>query len=147
MIARPLDLASRLRPAPRNFDAWFYVDAGAIVLFFLLFGSRFVLAPGLGVDFALPQVAGASAGASPVTHYVSVKQSGQIYAADGQLTLEQFRAWLREQARTTPHARLLVRASAGVTTARMAEIAGAARDAGFEAITWAADEPAAGGGQ
>ena len=31
MITRPLDLASRLRPAPRTFDFWFFVNIGLIV--------------------------------------------------------------------------------------------------------------------
>ena len=72
MITRPLDLASRLRPPPRNFDAWFYVNAGLLVLFFYWFGSRFILAPGLGVNFQLPRIAGARAGAAPATHHITV---------------------------------------------------------------------------
>ena len=48
MITRPLELSSRLRPEPRTFDWVFYVNGGLIVLFFSLFGSQFVLAPGLG---------------------------------------------------------------------------------------------------
>lgn len=62
MIVRPLDLASRLRPEPRDFDALFYVNAGMLALFFSLFGSRFVIAPGLELDFQVPVVAGAGRG-------------------------------------------------------------------------------------
>lgn len=49
MITRPLDLESRLSPPPRdlNFVAW--VNVGLIVLFFGLFGSKFVLATGVPV--------------------------------------------------------------------------------------------------
>ena len=65
MITHPLDLASRLRPPPRSFDALFLVNGGLIILFFFLFGSRFVLAPGLGVGFQLPEMAAAGAGAAP----------------------------------------------------------------------------------
>ena len=53
MITRPLDLAAKMRAEPRSFDALFYVNVGVLALFFLVFGSRFVLAPGLGVDFKL----------------------------------------------------------------------------------------------
>ena len=56
MITRPLDLAAKLRPEPRRFDALFYVNVGVLALFFLVFGSRFVLAPGLGLDFKLPEM-------------------------------------------------------------------------------------------
>ena len=60
MITRPLDLASRLRPPPRNFDVFFYVNLGLMVLAFTVLGSRFVLAPGFGVDFQLPEMQGVS---------------------------------------------------------------------------------------
>lgn len=140
MIARPLELASRLRPPPRSFDAWFYVNAAALALFFLFFGSRWVLAPGLGVDFRLPEVAGVRAGGEPATDYVTVRRSGQIYAPSGRLSLEQFRAWLKAEAQGKRRPSLLVRASAGVTTAEMADIASAAHEAGFRVI-WAAEEP------
>src|SRR5207248_1917121 len=63
MITRPLDLAAKLRPEPRNFDFLFLVNGGLLVLFFLLFESRFVLAPGLGLDLHLPEVPGARSGA------------------------------------------------------------------------------------
>lgn len=148
MITRPLDLASRLRPPPKSFDALFYVNVAALALFFLLFGSRFVLAPGLGVDFRLPEVKGARAGASSASHYVTVGRAGQIYAPTGRLTLPEFRSWLLQQARAWRAAHpgaasgptLLVRASAGVTTSEMADISSAASDAGFRVI-WAAEEP------
>ena len=67
MITRPLDLASKLRPPPRNLDMLFLVNGGLLVLFFMLFGSRFVLSPGLGVDFRLPVMAGALANATATT--------------------------------------------------------------------------------
>ena len=63
MITHPLDLASRLRPPPRNHDVLFFLNGALIMMFFVLFGSRFVLAPGLGVDFRLPEMA--RAGAAP----------------------------------------------------------------------------------
>ena len=94
MITRPLDLASKLRPEPRNFDALFYVNVGALALFFLVFGSRFVLAPGLGVDFELPKLPGAVSNAVTTTSTISVKNSGQIFA-DGLLSLPQLREWLK----------------------------------------------------
>ena len=95
MITRPLDLASRLRSAPRNFDALFYVNVGALALFFAMFGSRFVLAPGLGLDFRMPVLAGAMAGAATTQRVVSVLPSGQIFAADGLLNMAQLREWLQ----------------------------------------------------
>ena len=141
MITRPLDLASKLRPEPRSFDAFFYVNVGALVLFFLVFGSRFVLAPGLGVDFKLPEMPGALPGAL-TTSTISVKNSGQIFA-DGLLSMAQLREWLKVEAKKNKHPSLLVRMSAGVPVSVQNEIVSAAREAGFGSnITLAAEEPA-----
>ena len=144
MITRPLDLASKLRPEPRNFDALFYVNVGALALFFLVFGSRFVLAPGLGVDFELPKLPGAVSNAVTTTSTISVKNSGQIFA-DGLLSLPQLREWLKTEAKKNKHPSLLVRMSAGVPVSVQNEIVSAAREAGFGSnITLAAEEPGAG---
>jgi biopolymer transport protein ExbD len=141
MITRPLDLSSRLRPEPRSFDALFYVNAGLLVLFFFLFGSRFVLSPGLGVDFQLPQVQGANAAPQPTTYMVTVENAGQIFVGDGVRRIDELPSWLNEQAKNGNHPSLLVRASAGVPTEIVWKILGMARSAGF-AVTLAADEPA-----
>jgi len=141
MITRPLDLAARLRPEPRNFDAWFYVNAGLLAVFFLVFGSRFVLAPGLEVDFRLPASPGARAGALAATRYITVKNSGQIFGNDGLMNIAQLTAWLKREADKTPQPTLLVKASDGVTNEELLQIFSAARAAGFRPI-WAAEEPA-----
>lgn len=144
MITRPLDLASRLREPPRGFDWLFFVNVGLLGLFFALFGSRFVLAPGLGIDFRLPIVAGANANARPATHVVSVINSGQIFTSDGLRKMSELADWLKLQARGTAAPLLLVRAGADVPTSVLADVASAARGAGFEMI-WAAGEPPAAG--
>ncbi|MBS0663578.1 MAG: biopolymer transporter ExbD [Verrucomicrobia bacterium] len=145
MITRPLDLQSKLRHGPRNFDLLFLVNGGLLVMFFMLFDSKFVLAPGLGVDFRLPVMPGAMANAMATSSTISVKNSGQIFA-DGLLTMDQLREWLKAEARKTKQPSLLVRMSAGVPVAVQNEIVSAAREAGFGAnIVLAAEEPAADG--
>ena len=141
MIARPFDISSRLRPEPRCFDFLFYVNVGLLVLFFTLFGSRFVLAPGLGIDFQIPSVAGAAAGAQITTHRITVRQSGQIFADDGGLvSLKQLAAWLEREKAATPQPSLLILASAAVRNDELAEIVSVARKTGFSVI-WGALEP------
>jgi biopolymer transport protein ExbD len=141
MIARPLDLASRLRPPPHGTGALHYVNVGLLGLFFAVFGSRFVLAPGLGIDFQLPQLSGAQAGAVQTTHVISVLRSGQIFSQDGLVDVGQLREWLNARAaRGGPHPTLLVRASAGVTLAKLIEIEDAARDAGFRVLLAAEEQ-------
>lgn len=140
MITRPLDISSRLRPAPRSFEFLFYVNVGLLALFFSLFGSRFVLAPGLGVDFQIPQAAGATAGATPTTHQITVQNSGQIFADDGLVSVEQLGRWLQRQKKNTPRPSLLVLASGGVSNEKLAEIVSVAQRAGF-GVVWGVLEP------
>ena len=148
MIARPLDLASRLRPEPRNFDWLHYVNAGLLGLFFTLFGSPFVLAPGLGVDFQLPIASGARLNAKPATHHLTVLATGQILTSHGKIELEKLEAWLREQIRGTRESFLLVRGDRGVPMATIGAISSAAKRAGFHEVTWAmADAPDTSGGR
>jgi biopolymer transport protein ExbD len=141
MITRPLDLAHRLRREPRSFDWLFFVNAAAIVLFFSVYGSPFVLAPGLALDFRLPTVAGAEAAAVAPTSFVRVTDSGQIFAGDGVRTLEQLPEWLRAEAKRTSRPVLLVIASDEVRIAFLTEIANAAGQAGFVQVVSAGVEP------
>ena len=143
MIARPLELADRLQSPPKNFDAFFYVNAGLLVLFFMLFGSRFVLEPGLGLDFQLPTVAGAREGAVGTTCHISVLRSEQIFTDDGLLNMAKLPAWLQAQAQKSRHPALLIRASTSVPVTDVSRIFSLARAAGFGSIVLAADEPAA----
>lgn len=132
MITRPLDLASKLRSTPRSFDALFWVNAGVIVLFFALFGSRFVLAPGVGVDFSLPQLQGATQGAARTTHVISVARSGLIFTDNGALNFDQLKQWLAENGQKTQSPVLLVRADAAIPVADLTDITSAAQEAGFQ---------------
>jgi len=139
MITRPLEIAARLQPEPRNFDLLFYVNGGLIVLFFTLFGSRFVLAPGMAL--VLPEVAGARAGAIATTCYVSVKDSGQVYTGYGMLSSTLLRDWLRARARENRRPTLLIRASQHVAMNRVTEISSMAYQAGFVSVIVAAEDP------
>ncbi|MEX2043950.1 MAG: hypothetical protein WD941_01270 [Opitutus sp.] len=142
MITRPLDLAGRLRPEPRSFDWLFFVNGGLIVLLFSLHGSQFVLGPGVGVDFRLPKVAGANAGARAATHYVRVVNDGQIFAGDGLRDMPQLKVWLSEQAKTARRPSLQIQASQGVPMSIVTDIVSAAYQAGFTCHL-AAAEPVA----
>jgi biopolymer transport protein ExbD len=117
---------------------------GLLGFFFCVFGSRFVLAPGLGVDFQLPVLAGARAGAAQTTSYViNVLRSGQIFTEDGLVDMGQLRQWLKVRAGRDKGLTLLIRASSGVTLSELVEIQGAARDAGFGRVLWAAEDSGA----
>lgn len=142
MITRPLDLASRMRPEPRSFDWLFVVNAGLLVLFFSVWGSRFVLAPGLGLDFRVPEVAGAAENARATTEVISVLSSGQIFTRDGSRKLAELAEWLKKQRRGEPAPSLLVRVNGDVSTSVLVEIANAAKAAEYSVLL-AAEEPRA----
>lgn len=145
MITHPLDLASRLRPPPRSFDMLFLLNGGLIVLFFFLFGSRFVLAPGLGVDFKLPRMAGAIEGATAATVVISVPRSNMVLAEDGMLNYAQLGDWLKKRASQEKGLGLLVRADRSVPLEDLGVIAEMARVAGFTGGVQVAMEPARAG--
>lgn len=147
MITRPLDLASRLSPPPRSLDFFFFINVGLLALFFALFGSRFVLAPGLGVDFRLPQASGARAGATGTTCYMSVLRSGQILTDNGLLTMAELPNWLKARAQRDRQPVLLVGASDQVPVSDVARICSMAAAAGFIRVQLAAEEAAPPGGR
>ncbi len=131
MVTRPLELSSRLRPAPRSFDVLFYVNGALIGVFFLMFGSRFVLAPGI----RLPTHNNRTIEAVATTAVVSVMASGQIFVdRRGAITSEQLKTWLAEQAQRTPNSVVLVRADAGVSLQIISEIKEMAGEAGFSNV-------------
>jgi biopolymer transport protein ExbD len=136
MITHPLDLAARLRPPPRSNDALFFVNGGLILVFFALFGSRFVLAPGLGVGFRLPEMAGA--GAAPTRVVISLPRSDMVLVDDGMLNYAQLRGWLEKRAHSEKGLALLVRADRRVPLEDLGIIAEMAVNAGFTGgVQWA----------
>lgn len=149
MITRPLDLASRLNPAPRRWDALFYVNVGALAVFFLLFGSRFVLAPGLSVDFALP-VSGASATTNLSTDVVIAVPASDMAIVEGAVVdFDGLGEWLRAQTggggrkregAGAPTKRLLVQASSSLPAGDLTRIYNLAADAGFAGVLIATDD-------
>ncbi|HZP60437.1 MAG TPA: biopolymer transporter ExbD [Opitutaceae bacterium] len=150
MITRPLDLASRLRPAPASFDAFYFINAGLLVLFFILFGSRFVLAPGLGVGlpggFALPVMPGAKAGAAAANVVISVPRPGVALVDEGMISFARLNGWLKVQAQARKAPALLIRADRTVPMQDIADLAAMAKAAGFVYVQLAFDEPPAAGG-
>ena len=145
MITRPLELSSRLRAAPRNYDWLFGVNAVVVVGGFVLLGSQFVLAPGLGVDFALPTAPTPAIDLRPSTHVITVVNEGQIFVRDGALTLDELPPWLADQARSTQRPALLVRAGAGVPASILTRVLELAHAAGFS-VTLATEEAKPGPG-
>ena len=139
MITRPMDLSTRLRPPPHGYEFVFYVNAGLIALFFVLFGSRFVLSPGLGVEFSVPVMPSALAGAVSTDVVVAVKGADLAFVDGAKVNLAGLRSHLIELVQGHAGLRLLVQADASLTTRDLTEIYDMAREAGFESVQLAAE--------
>jgi biopolymer transport protein ExbD len=147
MLSRPLDLASRLRPAPRNFDHVFLINLGLIALFFKVFDSPYVLAPVLEVGgFELPAAAQAGVGAPTPTLRIAVTVGGpgepSIFVDNGPHNLTQFKALLKEHARTVKTPVLFMQVDRRVPFGDVTTIWSAAEDAGFRVSTAAQTQTA-----
>jgi biopolymer transport protein ExbD len=143
MITRPLNLSSRLKPPPRSFESLFYVNGGLIVLFFVLFGSRFVLSPGLGVDFKIPVMPAAIAGAASADVVIAIKGADMAFVEGAKVNFTGLRQYLFERAQARAGLRLLVQADASLTTRDLTEVYDMARAAGFASVQIAAEPPRA----
>ena len=141
MITRPLDLAARLRPPPRNFDWVFLVVGGLIVQFFyLVFGSRFVLAPGPRIELPNASAQIESAGAPSVV--VSYRRNNVILFEGGMYSLAELRKHLAGYAKSHPGTVMLVRADRQVSVQDFFDLCDMAREVGFAGVQAAAEPPA-----
>jgi biopolymer transport protein ExbD len=111
-------------------------------MFFLLFGSRFVLSPGLPVDFSLPVMPGAYSGAAPASMVIAIKDADFIITEDGLMNLAQLRVWLRSRAIDRPGAQLLIHADVSVPLRDVSSVAASVSDAGLQPQFQIAAEPA-----
>jgi len=139
MIIHPLDLDSRLRRPPRSFDWVFFVNIALIGMFFLFFGSRFILSPAIN----LPAFPVSHISYLPGSAVVSVKANGQIFTDAGLVNDSQLNTWLAEKIKNSPDASLLIRGDAKVSIDRLLDIQLMAEQAGFKLVSIRV-EPSAG---
>jgi biopolymer transport protein ExbD len=149
VITRPLGLTARLRTPPVGQDALFYANIALVVLFFGLFGSRFVLAPGLAVPLTgeraavqLPTMAGARAGAQSTDVVITIRNAQMVMVDTGVLRLDDLPGWLTRQSRGRTNLRLLVLADVSLPLEDQMKLAAMATAAGFTEMQLAA-QPAA----
>lgn len=143
MITRPLDLLSKLRPAPRNYDLLFLVNGALIALFFSIFGSRFILSPGLRVDntdFELRKTTHAMENLVATRVTISVNANGQIWGDTGLINEPNLKEWLIRQAKRAPGSVLLIIGDSRASMAVCANIAETATAAGFAGVQLAAQQ-------
>ena len=149
MITRPLGLLDRLRPPPRSFDAIFYVNVALLGLYFALFGSRFVISPGVQLEnpgFAVPQTEVAVAGAARTALVIDLPRAGVVFTPEGQQSYARLGDWLKEQRQRKSGSRVLVRVDrTAVPMQDLLTVFELIRQAGFE-VQLAAERAGAGAG-
>jgi biopolymer transport protein ExbD len=142
MITRPLDLAAHLTPPTRAWDALFYVNLCTLAVFFSLFGSRFILAPGIAVDFVLPTADNEESSLRLSDIVITVDATDRAIVSGQNLDFKELRIWLKQQV-TNPikggH-RLLVKASGTLPASDLAKIYNMASEAGFSGVLIATDD-------
>ncbi len=142
MITNPLELQSKLSAPPRDLDTLFWVNVGAVLLFFSLLGSRFVLAPGLpvqvGGDLSLPHIRSVSQGATSVV--LSYRRDNMVVFESGIYDLQDLRPRIEQYAREHPGAVMLVRYDKAVSMQGFADLCDLVRAAGFASVVYVAAE-------
>ncbi|HRE81407.1 MAG TPA: hypothetical protein PLN52_10185 [Opitutaceae bacterium] len=138
MVTRPLDLLSKVKRPAVGTDWLYFVNAGLIALFFILFGSRFVISPGIVVsteqgnrEMVLPRIPESRIVGAPTTVVISVAGPDLVFTDDGKYTFAEIRRWLLERGKREPGARLLLRTEAALLLGDFTEIFSAAHQAGF----------------
>jgi len=129
-------------------DALFYVNLVLLGLFFALFGSRFVMSPGIELlrpDFELPAASGGGVNqATPTMAVISVLGPNMVFTSEGRMSLSELAVWLPTQVARggEQNSRLLVRADASVPAGDLLRLSDIATAAGFTGVHLALERPA-----
>ncbi|GAB5560643.1 MAG: hypothetical protein SynsKO_22900 [Synoicihabitans sp.] len=147
MITRPLQLADRLRKPPPSMDTLHYVNVVLLGLFFAIFGSRFVLSPGIEIekpDFRLPESPSGLQSAISTKSVISVLGPNMVFTEQGRMSFAELSAWLPTQVARggEGESRLLVRADTRVSAADLMKIYDLADEAGFTGVQLALENVA-----
>src|SRR5690606_27226956 len=122
-------------PRPARLSFWPFADLCAIALFFAVFSSKFVMAPGIALT--LPEVGDPQVSIAPVFEVVSVSEvNGEemIFYRENVSRLPAFGEAFRKRGRPPENATLLVKADARVSMQTLTEIADVAIQAGYSRV-------------
>jgi biopolymer transport protein ExbD len=129
-------------------DTLFYVNVALLGLFFALFGSRFVMSPGIELlrpDYQLPRSGGGGVGqAAPTMAVISVLGPNMVFTPEGRMSFNELEAWLPTQVArgAEQESRLLVRADASVPASDLLRLSDMATAAGFTGVHLALERQA-----
>ncbi len=120
-------------------DGVHYANLVLLGLFFALFGSRFVISPGVelgGTEFTLPTGTAPAATGGSTTAVISVLGPDMVFTTEGRMSYAELQRWLPTQVArgAEQQSRLLVRADTRVTAEDLARLSDMARAAGFSGV-------------
>lgn len=143
MKARPFDFEAHLHTKSRRLDVVPFIDACLIVIFFSLFGSSYVFAPGITIH--LPESRTAAVDALPVYEVLTVGEieGSERILFDGRIySLDTFEQGLLSAGPDRGETTLLIRMDQAVSVRTLSEVCDIARAAGFREIQIAAEPTA-----
>jgi biopolymer transport protein ExbD len=142
MITRPFNFSAHVTPPPSGLDVVPFINVCALLLFFGLLGSRFVLATGSAMKLELPTTAGASTDALPTSRVLTASEvdGREMLIFEGKiLNLDAFERMMKDRNRAHAGEILLVRADRDVSLRLLVRINEAAAHAGFSDVLLAAE--------
>ena len=132
MLSQPLNLDKYIRTKPESgLETVPIIDILIIVVFFGLFGSPFVMPPGLEVDLEVSENLVSGVG---VTAVLTLKRDDMLLFEGQNLKLHQFEEKAREYLEGKESAVLLLRLDPGIKMETFFKISGEAKKAGFSKV-------------
>ncbi len=137
MITRPLDLRAHLRPPKSGINLLPVMDLLLIGLFFGLFWSDQILAPGLAID--LPEAGpGGDLGGLPASAVLTVRSNGMLLFEGNILSMENLESALATHLQGISSPRLLINFDREVSMQTLLQVSERVRAAGVERVVVAA---------
>lgn len=146
MITQPFNFAAHVQRPRAGLDLVPFLDVCIIALFFGVFASRFVLAPGQAIDLHLPVTEAGSADALPTSRVVTVGEVNgrEMLIFEGRiLDIAKFQRFLEERTGQFQGEVLLVRMDRDVSMVLLVRVLETAKGAGFDQVLLAAEPEAA----
>ncbi len=140
MITSPLDLKRQLPEPDNRINLVPYLDLCVIGLFFALYSSRFIFAPGVTIDLSEVDVSARTGLPTPAV--LTIRQNdillfeGEIFRIES--LNEKLAAFVLKE--RTGAATLLIKADKSVAMQQILHISDLARQAGFSKVHLATDE-------
>ncbi|MDQ8183017.1 biopolymer transporter ExbD [Pelagicoccus sp. SDUM812005] len=134
-------------PKRAKLSFWPFLDLCVIGMFFVLFSSKFVMAP--GITLALPEVGASQVAISPIYEVIAITEvrgEEMIFFKDSKFDLVSLEKHFEKRGAAPKGATLLVKADVAVSMRTLSLLAELAIEAGYSRVQLATEERKTGGG-